>query len=103
MTANGALDHEDDPKKSAQTVWVRPSSNVQGVGAQIVSIIEEHGRVTLRAIGAGAVNQAIKGAVHARQQLASRGEDLIMRPGFTTVESQEGDSITAVVLNCLLR
>jgi stage V sporulation protein S len=83
-------------------VWVRPNSNVQGVAGLITSSIDEDERVTLRAIGAGAVNQAIKAAIQARQQLSVRGEDLIVKPGFTTVVGNDGNEVTAIVLHCLL-
>lgn len=83
-------------------IWVRPNSNVQGVAGTITSSIREDERVTLRAIGAGAVNQALKAAIQARQQLAVQGEDLIVRPGFTTVQGNDGTDVTAIVLHCLL-
>jgi stage V sporulation protein S len=83
-------------------IWVRPDSNVQGIAGLISSSIEEDGRVTLRAIGAGAVNQALKGTIQARQQLAQRGEDMILKPGFTTVSGHDGSDVTAIVLHCLL-
>jgi stage V sporulation protein S len=83
-------------------IFVRPSSNVQGISGAVTSSIHEHSRITLRAIGAGAVNQALKGAIHARQQLAGEGEDLILRPGNTIVTGNNGRDVTAVVLHCYL-
>lgn len=68
----------------------------------IVSSIGEDRRIILRAIGAGAVNQAIKGVIEARQDLARSGEDLFVRPGFTTVRGNDGTDVTAVVLHCSL-
>lgn len=82
--------------------FVKPSSNVEGLAGLVVSSIREEGRITLRAIGAGAVNQAVKGAVHARQQLAGEGEDLIVRPGCTIVRGNNGKNVTAIVLHCYL-
>jgi stage V sporulation protein S len=83
-------------------LYIRPNSNVQGVGTTIASSIREDERVTLRAIGAGAVNQAIKSCIQARQQLSAQGEDMIVKPGFTTVVGNDGSDVTAVVLHCLL-
>lgn len=83
-------------------LWVRPNTNVQGMGTTISSSIGEDKRVSLRAIGAGAVNQAVKSIIAARQTLAGRGEDLIVRMGMTTVEGNDGSPITAVVFHLFL-
>ena len=83
-------------------IWVKPSSSVPATASMLISSIEEDQRITLRAIGAGAVNQALKAAIHARQILAGRGLDLIIKPGFTTVEGNDGNDVTAIVLHCLL-
>lgn len=68
----------------------------------LVNSIGEDRRIILRAIGAGAVNQAIKGVIEARVELGRRGEDLFIRPGYTTVEGTDGKEISAVVLHCSL-
>ena len=102
------VEHEIEPVEgdavgsAAPVVWVRPGSNVQGMATMVVSSIAHETRVTLRAIGAGAVNQAIKAAIQARQQLAAQGEDMVVRPGFTNVKGNEGEPVTAVVLHCVL-
>jgi stage V sporulation protein S len=51
----------------------------------------------LRAIGAGAVNQAIKACAIARGYVAPRGIDLSIRPGFATVTMRDGD-VSAITL-----
>lgn len=43
----------------------------------------------LRAIGAGAVNQAMKALAVARQFVAPRAIDLTVRPGFTTIKAPD--------------
>lgn len=53
-------------------------------------------RVVLRAVGAGAVNQAVKGLVVAGQYVAARGLSLANRPGFVNVDI-DGEERTAVV------
>lgn len=53
--------------------------------------------VTLRAIGAGAVNQAVKGVIIASSLVAPRGLILSMRGGFQEVEMRDGPT-TAIVL-----
>lgn len=53
-------------------------------------------RVVLRAVGAGAVNQAVKGLVVAQQYVAARGLSLATRPGFVNV-TMDGEERTAIV------
>lgn len=56
---------------------------------------------TIRAIGAGAVNQAIKACAIARQFVAPKAMDLSIRPGFTTVNMKDGE-VSAIVLKVLV-
>jgi stage V sporulation protein S len=72
------------------------------MGGLVASSIAEDKKITLRAIGAGAVNQAVKVGIYASQQLALQGETLSFRAGFTTVEGTDGEDVTAVVLHCIL-
>jgi stage V sporulation protein SpoVS len=90
-------------------VLVAARSNVQNVGTFIAANIEDYGnKVTLRAIGAGAVNQMAKAAVFARQRLtqrgATRGElwDLVFRPGFVSAPGEGGKEVVAMVFKCML-
>lgn len=45
----------------------------------------------LRAIGAGAVNQAVKGIAIAASQVALRGQNLVCRPGFVNGKIDDQD------------
>ena len=81
---------------------IRPTSNVQNTAHMIATSIVDDRKITLRAIGAGAVNQAVKATVQARQKLASQGENLYIIPGMVTVDGGQGEEVTAVVLHCLL-
>lgn len=55
-------------------------------------------RVILRAIGAGAVNQAVKAMVVAQGYVAQRGLTLVNRPGFVSVQMDD-DERTAIVFH----
>lgn len=55
-------------------------------------------KVVLRAIGAGAVNQAVKALVVAQGYVAQRGLTLVNRPGFVTVP-MDGEDRTAIVFH----
>ena len=75
---------------------VSAGSNPQSVAAAIAHAIYDTRNVKLRAIGAGAVNQAVKAIAIARGYVAPRGLDLVCKPGFATVDSRDGQ-ISAVV------
>lgn len=75
---------------------VSASSNPQSVASAIAHALYEHRAVKLRAVGAGAVNQAVKAMAIARGYVAPRGMDLVCTPGFTTIESRDGE-ISAIV------
>lgn len=75
---------------------VSASSNPQSVASAIAHAIYEKHETKLRAVGAGAVNQAVKAIIIARGYVAPRGMNLICTPGFTTIESRDGE-ISAIV------
>jgi len=79
-----------------QVLKVSAGSNPQSVASAIAHSIYENHSCKLRAIGAGAVNQAVKAIAIARGYTAPRGLDLKCIPGFTTIESHDGD-ISAIV------
>jgi stage V sporulation protein S len=75
---------------------VSNSSNPQSVASAIAHAVYESRHVKLRAVGAGAVNQAVKAIAIARGYVAPRGLDLTCKPGFTTIDSRDGE-ISAIV------
>lgn len=75
---------------------VSAGSNAQSVGSAIAHALYENPTVKVRAVGASAVNQAVKAIAIARGYVAPRGLDLMCKPGFTTVPSRDGD-ISAIV------
>jgi len=75
---------------------VGAGSNAQSVGSAIAHALYEKPEVRLRAVGASAVNQAVKAIAIASGYVAPRGMNLSCRPGFTTVDSRDGQ-ISAIV------
>jgi stage V sporulation protein S len=75
---------------------VSAGSNPQSVASAIAHAVYENRQVKLRAVGAGAVNQAVKAIAIARGYVAPRGLDLTCKPGFTTIESRDGE-ISALI------
>jgi len=75
---------------------VGAGSNPQAVASAIAHSIYETRGCKIRAVGAGAVNQAVKAIAIARGYCAPRGLDLVCIPGFASIKSHDGD-ISAIV------
>jgi stage V sporulation protein S len=67
-------------------IRVAANSKSTAVAGAIAGTVREHGRAEVQAIGAGAVNQALKAAAIARGFLALDGFDMIFIPSFSDVE-----------------
>lgn len=78
-------------------IKVSAQSRTSAVAGAIAGVIREHNRAEAQAIGAGAVNQAIKAVAIARGYLQEDGLDVICIPEFTTVDI-EGKERTAIRL-----
>jgi stage V sporulation protein S len=76
---------------------VSARSRSTAVAGAIAGTVRESGRAEALAIGAGAVNQAVKAVAIARGYLALDGVDVICIPTFTEVEI-EGQERTAMKL-----
>jgi stage V sporulation protein S len=76
---------------------VSARSRSTAVAGAIAGTIRESGRAEVQAIGAGAVNQAVKAVAIARGYLALDGIDVVCIPAFTEVEI-EGQERTAIRL-----
>lgn len=76
---------------------VSAKSNPNSVAGALAGVLREHGRAEMQAIGAGALNQAIKAVAIARGFVAPSGMDLICVPAFIEIEI-EGGQRTAIKL-----
>ena len=65
---------------------ISSKSNPSSVAGAITNAIKENGKVEMQAVGAGAVNQAIKAIAISRGHVAPSGINLVCTPGFTDVE-----------------
>ncbi len=76
---------------------VKSNTPVKTLAASITTcLIKDGNDVTVRAIGAGAVNQMYKALAVARGQIAVSGKDLLIKPGFDTIE--DGEETKTVML-----
>ena len=79
---------------------VGAGSNPQSVASAVAHAIYEKREVKIRAVGAGAVNQAVKAIAIARGYTAPRGIDLVCIPGFASIKSHDGE-ISAIVFQVI--
>ena len=79
----------------AELIKVSGQSRSTAVAGAIAGVMREHGYAEIQAIGASAINQAIKAATIARGYLEQDGIDLVLVPSFIDVEI-EGSERTAV-------
>lgn len=76
---------------------VSSDSRTSAVAGAIAGTVREHQKAEVQAIGAGAVNQAVKAVAIARGFLQEDGIDIICIPEFTTVDIS-GKERTAIRL-----
>ena len=76
---------------------VSTKSNPNKVAGALANVFREKNSVEIQAIGAGALNQAIKAIAIARGFVAPSGKNLYCIPAFTDI-TIEGDERTAIKL-----
>ncbi len=79
----------------AELIKVSAQSRSTAVAGAIAGVMREHGYAEVQAIGASAVNQAIKAVAIARGYLEQDEIDLAVVPSFTEVDI-DGNERTAV-------
>ena len=70
---------------------ISTKSNPNSVAGAIAGLIKEKGKAEMQAIGAGALNQAVKAIAIARGFVAPSGVDLICIPAFTEIKIEEDE------------
>jgi len=80
-------------------IKVAAKSRSTSVAGAIAGVVRESGRAEVQAIGAGAVNQAVKAVAIARGYLELDGIDIICIPCFVeiTIDGQERTAIKLIV------
>lgn len=81
----------------AELIKVSAQSRSTAVAGAIAGVMREQGYAEVQAIGASAVNQAVKAIAIARGYLEQDDMDLVIVPSFTEVDI-EGNERTAVRL-----
>lgn len=80
-----------------ETLKVGTKSNPNSVAGALANVFRDHNDVEIQAIGAGALNQAIKAIAIARGFVAPSGKNLICIPAFTDIII-DGEEKTAIKL-----
>ncbi len=78
-----------------EVLKVAAKSSPNSVAGALAGVLREEGGAELQAIGAGAINQAVKAVAIARGFVAPSGMDLICIPAFTDIEI-DGEERTAI-------
>ena len=78
---------------------VSSKSNPNSVAGALANVFREKGMVEVQAIGAGAINQAVKAIAIARGFVAPSGKNLVCIPAFTdiTIDGEERTAIKLIV------
>ena len=80
-----------------EVLKVSSESSPKSVAGALAGVLRERDGAELQAIGAGALNQAVKAVAIARGYVAPSGKDLICIPAFTDIEI-DGEERTAIKL-----
>ena len=83
----------------SEILKVSGQSSPKMVAGAIASVVRRDGGVSVQAVGAGAVNQAVKAIVIAKGYLAEEGVHIVCVPSFVDVDidDQERTAIRFVI------
>ena len=76
---------------------ISSKSNPNSVAGAIAGLVKESNKAEMQAIGAGALNQAVKAVAIARGFVAPSGKNLVCIPAFTDIII-DGEERTAIKL-----
>lgn len=82
-----------------EVLKISAKSNPNSVAGAIAGLVKESNKAEMQAIGAGALNQAIKSVAIARGYVAPTGKNLVCIPAFSdiTIEGEERTAIKLII------
>ena len=82
-----------------ETLKISSKSNPNSVAGAIAGLIKESHKAEMQAIGAGALNQAVKAVAIARGFVAPSGKNIVIIPAFTNIliDNEEKTAIKLIV------
>jgi stage V sporulation protein S len=72
-----------------EVLKVSATSKPKSVAGALAAVLREKGSAEVQAVGAGAVNQAVKAIAIARGYVAPNGIDLVTVPAFAEIKIEE--------------
>lgn len=90
-----------EPHEGETVLRVGSASPPERLAAAISHGIYDDKKIVLRAIGAGAVNQAAKGIAIATGYVAPRGHRLSAIVAFDTVKMPDKENVTAIIFKII--
>jgi stage V sporulation protein S len=83
-----------------EVLKVSAHSNPKSVAGALAAVIREKGVAEVQAVGAGAVNQAVKAIAICRGFVAPNGIDLVSIPAFAeiVIDAEERTAIKFIVV-----
>ena len=78
---------------------ISSKSNPNSVAGAIAGLVKESSKAEMQAIGAGALNQAVKAVAIARGFVAPSGKNLVIIPAFSdiTIDGAEKTAIKLII------
>jgi stage V sporulation protein S len=82
-----------------EVLKVSAQSQPKSVAGALAAVLRENNAAEVQAVGAGAVNQAVKAIAITRGFVAPNGIDLVVVPAFSeiTIEGEERTAIKLIV------
>ena len=82
-----------------ETLKVSSKSNPNSIAGALANVLRETNKVEIQAVGAGALNQAIKGIIIARGFVAPSGKNICCIPSFAsvTIDNEEKTAIKLLI------
>ncbi|HHW13434.1 MAG TPA: stage V sporulation protein S [Firmicutes bacterium] len=78
-----------------EVLKVSAQSNAKAVAGALAAVLRQQNQAEIQAVGAAAVNQAIKAIAITRGYVAPNGINLVCVPAFTEIEI-DGEDRTAI-------
>lgn len=83
------MDASIEKKPKVDVIKVKGTSRTSAVAGAIAGVVREHQRAEVQAIGASAVNQAVKAIALAKRYLSQDGIFVVFTPEFVDVVIDE--------------
>lgn len=96
------IDREESTGTETLQFKIKKNANVRKNATALSGCLREGKIVELQAIGAGAVNQAVKIMVQARAEISRLGKDLLVKPGMRNIIVND-DEVTITTFNFVMR